>query len=72
MSGWKDVDIEKSIAWTNEVEIIDITKKDWKKLKIPKIKNVKKFKTNRKFYLATYEGVVKKLTRSLKINENKI
>lgn len=66
MSGWKDVDIEKSIAWTNEVEIIDITKKDWKKLKIPKIKNVKKFKTNRKFYLATYEGVVKKAYEEFK------
>jgi len=66
MSGWKDVDIEKSIAWTNEVEIIDITKKDWKKLKIPKIKNVKKFKTNRKFYLATYEGVVKKTYEEFK------
>ena len=66
MSGWKDVDIEKSIAWINEVEIIDITKKDWKKLKIPKIKNVKKFKTNRKFYLATYEGVVKKTYEEFK------
>lgn len=66
MSGWKDMDIEKSIAWTNEVEIIDITKKDWKKLKIPKIKNVKKFKTNRKFYLATYEGVVKKTYEEFK------
>jgi hypothetical protein len=66
MSGWKDVDIEKSIAWTNEVEIIDITKKDWKKLKIPKIKNVKKFKTNRKFYLATYEGIVKKAYEEFK------
>ena len=66
MSGWKDVDIEKSIAWTNEVEIIDITKKDWEKLKIPKIKNVKKFKTNRKIYLATYEGIIKKAYEEFK------
>lgn len=66
MGDWKDVDIEKSIAWTNEVEIIDITKKDWEKLKIPKIKNVKKLKTNRKIYLATYEGVVKKTYEEFK------
>lgn len=47
---------DKSLIWIDEK--IDF--------KMPKVKGIKKFKTNRKVYLATYEGVVKKTYEEFK------